>query len=114
MKILLILFLSTNIFSAIMTEEKLIHDDVERTYLKYIPTGYQKNVPINLVIGLHGYSGSASGFEKKQLGCLIYQQKNIILLVFILKVIFFIINLIKTIHLYHHGTNYLLQRSWSK
>ena len=42
MKILLILFLSTNIFSAIMTEEKLIHDDVERTYLKYIPKGYQK------------------------------------------------------------------------
>ena len=68
MKILLILFLSTNIFSAIMTEEKLIHDDVERTYLKYIPTGYQKNVPINLVIGLHGYSGSASGFEKETTG----------------------------------------------
>ena len=91
-----------------MTEEKLIHDDVERTYLKYIPTQF-KNVPINLVIGLHGYTGSASGFEKETTGMFnlsaekynfigIYPQGD------------FIFIMITIIHLYHHGMIYLLQR----
>ena len=67
-RILIILFLSINAFSSSMFEKKLIHDGVERNYLQYIPSQFKNGDSINLVIGLHGYTGSASGFEKETTG----------------------------------------------
>lgn len=57
-----------NFLSADMERVDIFHDNEARHYLKYIPSEYDKNIPINLVIGLHGYTGSASGFEKETTG----------------------------------------------
>jgi polyhydroxybutyrate depolymerase len=51
-----------------MLEKKLIHDGLERNYLQYTPLDFKDGDSINLVIGLHGYTGSASGFEKETTG----------------------------------------------
>lgn len=67
-RILIILFLSIDVSSSLMLEKKLIHDGVERNYLQYIPSQFKNDDSINLVIGLHGYTGSASGFEKETTG----------------------------------------------
>jgi len=67
-RILIILFLSIDVSSSLMLEKKLIYDGVERNYLQYIPSQFKNDDSINLVIGLHGYTGSASGFEKETTG----------------------------------------------
>lgn len=51
-----------------MERVDLLHDNENRHYLKFIPENYNSDRPINLVIGLHGYTGSASGFEKETTG----------------------------------------------
>jgi poly(3-hydroxybutyrate) depolymerase len=42
------------------------HAGEERSYLLFIPTVQKESY--KLVIGLHGFSGSASGFEKETTG----------------------------------------------
>ena len=68
LKLLIIIILSVNFVSASMVEKSFIYDDVKRSYLEFIPSNHNSKAPINLVIGLHGYSGSASGFEKETTG----------------------------------------------
>ena len=68
LKLLIIIILSVNFVSASMVEKSFIYDDVKRSYLEFIPSNHNIKAPINLVIGLHGYSGSASGFEKETTG----------------------------------------------
>ena len=41
---------------------------LKRTYLKYIPTAINLDNQVDLFIGLHGYTGTASGFEKQTSG----------------------------------------------
>ena len=38
---------------------------VDREYLIFLPTSYSSEEELPLVIGLHGYTGTASGFEKE-------------------------------------------------
>ena len=40
-------------------------EGVKREYLVFLPTTYDPNVELPLVVGLHGYTGTASGFEKE-------------------------------------------------
>ena len=44
---------------------KKIWDGIEREYLVFLPSSYLKaeNRKFPVLIGLHGYSGTASGFE---------------------------------------------------
>ena len=46
-----------------MIKVDIEHDKKSRHYLKYLPLNYDSSEPINLVIALHGYGGTASGFE---------------------------------------------------
>ena len=38
---------------------------IDREYLIFLPTGYTSREELPLVVGLHGYTGTASGFEKE-------------------------------------------------
>ena len=38
---------------------------IDREYLIFLPTSYISEGEIPLVVGLHGYTGTASGFEKE-------------------------------------------------
>lgn len=40
--------------------ESFLHDGLERSYIKYIPSSYSENIPTPLVLNLHGYSSNAS------------------------------------------------------
>jgi len=42
----------------------IIHDDMERTYYYYIPSGYDKSKSLPLVIALHGGGGTGKGINK--------------------------------------------------
>ena len=68
MKVLLPLIL---LISSYVSSNETIRVDLEfeselRHYLIYEPTS--KTKPTKIVIGLHGYTGSASGFEKETTG----------------------------------------------
>ena len=68
MKFLALLFLSFYVASNSMIEFEMEHDLLNRTYLKYVPSNVNLNNEIDLFIGLHGYTGTASGFEKQTTG----------------------------------------------
>ena len=68
MKFLALLFLSFYVASNSMIEFEMEHDLLNRAYLKYVPTNINLNNEIDLFIGLHGYTGTASGFEKQTTG----------------------------------------------
>ena len=51
-----------------MVEHALEHESMNRTYLKYIPIDINPKNQVDLFIGLHGYTGTASGFEKQTTG----------------------------------------------
>ena len=51
-----------------MTEYEIEHESIKRTYLKYIPVDIDLKNEVDLFIGLHGYTGTASGFEKQTTG----------------------------------------------
>ena len=68
MKFLALLFLSFYVASNSMIEFEMEHDLLNRTYLKYVPSNINLNNEIDLFIGLHGYTGTASGFEKQTTG----------------------------------------------
>lgn len=69
MKILIIfLLLSLNAYSALHQEVELIYEDLNRSYLLYVPENIIEKEETDLVIGLHGYTGTASGFESQTTG----------------------------------------------
>jgi poly(3-hydroxybutyrate) depolymerase len=69
MKIFLVLFTFINIlFSNEMEKVFIDYENEKRHYLIYKPHNYNDNQGIDLVIGLHGYNGSASGFESEVTG----------------------------------------------
>ena len=67
---LLFVFLTFSVFTYAKDMERVdfLYENESRHYLKFVPNNYNANKPINLVIGLHGYTGSASGFEKETTG----------------------------------------------
>ena len=65
---LTLFFLSIFISSEPMTEYEIVHESIPRTYLKYIPIDINLKNEVDLFIGLHGYTGTASGFEKQTTG----------------------------------------------
>ena len=69
MKLLIIfLLLSVNAYSALHKEVELIYEDFNRSYLLYVPENIIEKEETDLVIGLHGYTGTASGFETQTTG----------------------------------------------
>ena len=61
-------FLSLSLSSESMTEHSINHQLINRTYLKYVPKNIDYENGVDLFIGLHGYTGTASGFEKQTTG----------------------------------------------
>ena len=59
--------LSSNLWTAEYLSIKKDWEDIEREYLIYLPDNYeenkQKSYPV--IFGLHGYTGTASGFQKE-------------------------------------------------
>lgn len=68
MKLIIFLFLSLNVYSALHQEVELIYEDLNRSYLLYVPENIIEKEETDLVIGLHGYTGTASGFETQTTG----------------------------------------------
>ena len=44
-------------------EKSFTWDGKDRHYLVYLPSSYKEEQDFPLVVGLHGYTGTASGFE---------------------------------------------------
>jgi len=65
---LILVFFSIFISSETMLEYEIEHESIKRTYLKYIPLEIHLKNEVDLFIGLHGYTGTASGFEKQTTG----------------------------------------------
>jgi len=68
MQFLTLFFLSIFISSESMVEYEIEHESINRTYLKYIPLDINLKNEVDLFIGIHGYTGTASGFEKQTTG----------------------------------------------
>ena len=70
MKFFLIIFtlFAQSLLADNMKELSFLYDNIDRYYLLNLPENHNKDKPINLVIGLHGYTGTASGFEKETTG----------------------------------------------
>ena len=68
MKSLLFIILIFNFYLQSMEEYFINHDGNSRSYLKYIPDDLNLTSSTNLFIGIHGYTGTASGFEKETTG----------------------------------------------
>ena len=66
-KIFLLIFISNSVCSNEVQKVDLIYNGEERQYLIYSPIS-NKESPNKIVIGLHGYTGSASGFEIETTG----------------------------------------------
>ena len=67
-KLLILLFLTLNLSSSAMNEISFEYDGVRRSYLMYVPDNISLDNENDLIIGLHGYTGTASGFEKETTG----------------------------------------------
>ena len=67
-KLLILLFLTLNLSSSVMNEISFEHEGERRSYLLYVPDNINLDNENDLVIGLHGYTGTASGFEKETTG----------------------------------------------
>ena len=46
-------------------KKNMVWQGIEREYLIFLPSKYDPNEELPLVVGLHGYTGTASGFEKE-------------------------------------------------
>lgn len=46
-------------------KKNIVWEGIEREYLVFLPEGYDDKKKLPLVVGLHGYTGTASGFEKE-------------------------------------------------
>ena len=66
--ILALFFLSLSVLSESMTEHAIDHESINRTYLKYIPADLDLKNEVDLFIGIHGYTGTATGFEMQTTG----------------------------------------------
>ena len=51
-----------------MQQIDLQFEGSDRSYLLYKPKNFDASKPINLVVGVHGYSGTASAFEAEVTG----------------------------------------------
>ena len=84
MKIFLILSLFVNILSSSEMQKVYIeYEGDQRQYLFYVPENFNNLENIDLVVGLHGYNGTASGFESEVTGgfnklanCLLYTSPS--------------------------------------
>ena len=56
--LLLFLFLFFSIFSQEAVQGTLLHDNLEREYILYIPNSYDGQEPYPLVLNLHGYTSN--------------------------------------------------------
>ena len=65
---LALFFLSIFISSESMMDYEIEHESIIRSYLKYIPIDLNLKNEVDLFIGLHGYTGTATGFEKQTTG----------------------------------------------
>jgi len=75
MRILLFIYLIFLPFVNGMEKISIVHNGEERTFLLYVPSVIKDSY--NLVIGLHGFTGSASGFEKETTGGFnLYAEEN--------------------------------------
>ena len=54
-----------NIDSSSFFKQTILWEGIEREYLIFLPTSYNSEKELPLVVGLHGYTGTASGFEKE-------------------------------------------------
>ena len=43
----------------------ILWQEVEREYMIFLPSSYPENKELPMVVGLHGYTGTATGFEKE-------------------------------------------------
>ena len=85
-----------------MSEISFKHDEVSRSYMMYVPDNVSLDNENDLVIGLHGYTGTASGFEKKLQVVLISLPINMDLLSYIHKE-HSSMQIYSDTHLYLHG-----------
>ena len=76
------LLISSNLILSETERVNLAFKDINRHYLVYEPSS-NINDPKKIVIGLHGYTGSASGFEIETTGGFNAMAESIILLLFI-------------------------------
>lgn len=60
-KKILLFSLLTNfvLLSQQATEDSFLHNDLDRSYVLYVPESYDPNSPTSLVLNLHGYSSNA-------------------------------------------------------
>ena len=58
-KLLISLITPYILLSQIVTNETLIHNNIERSYLLYVPSNYTGVNSVPLVLNLHGYSSNA-------------------------------------------------------
>ena len=69
MKFFLILSLFVNILSSSEMQKVYIeYEGDQRQYLFFVPENFNNLENIDLVVGLHGYNGTASGFESEVTG----------------------------------------------
>ena len=58
--LLLLVLVNFNGYSQQTLNNSIIHDNLQRDYIIHIPSGYNVNDPIPLVLCFHGYGGSAN------------------------------------------------------
>ena len=59
--------LSSNLWTAEYLSIKKDWEGIEREYLIYLPNSYKENKEkiFPVILGIHGYTGTASGFQKE-------------------------------------------------
>ena len=89
MKLFLYIFLIFGPLANSMEKITFMHAGEERSYLLFIPS--VERTSYKLVIGLHGFSGSASGFEKETTGGFnLYAEEQGLIVAYPLRVNIFI------------------------
>ena len=68
MRFIILLLFSINFIASEVNEIYINHDGHLRSYLKYIPESVNIEKPTDIFIGIHGYTGTASGFQKETTG----------------------------------------------
>ena len=68
MKYIFLIFFISFLSSSDMKKVYVYEDGIERHYLIYVPDAYNKDIKTNIVFGIHGYGGTASGFESELTG----------------------------------------------
>ena len=74
-KLLLILITPFILKSQEVIESTILHNDLNRSYILYIPNSYSETTTTSLVINLHGYSSNAGQqmiYSKDFYQCIIF------------------------------------------